>query len=146
MDPLDKLSAINPKKAVASLFDEFKGFAFKGNVIDLSLGVIIGTAFAKIIDSLVKHVFMPLISVVIPSNQDYVHWSWTLNGVKVPFGLFIAELINFLIVTLVLFLFVVKFLGWFVKYKKAAAPPALTKDQILLAEIRDLLKQEKRAD
>jgi large conductance mechanosensitive channel len=124
---------------------EFKQFAFKGNVIDLAVGVIIGAAFGKIIDSLVKHVIMPLISVLIPAEQGYLEWKWTVNGKDVPYGLFLGEVLNFLIVAAALFFFIVKFLGWLMKSKQAeaAAPPPPTQEQELLAEIRDLLKERR---
>src|ERR1700739_3431486 len=95
-----------------SMFEEFKAFAFKGNVIDLAVGVIIGAAFGKIVDSLVKNIIMPLIGVVLPGDQGYVGWKWVINGKEVPFGLFLGEVVNFLIIALVLFIFIVKFLGW----------------------------------
>jgi large conductance mechanosensitive channel len=142
MDPIQKLASLEPTKKTFSLFQEFKDFAFKGNVIDLAVGVIIGAAFGKIIDSLVKQIIMPLISVLLPGQQGYLGWKWVIDGKEVPYGLFLGEVVNFLIVSLVLFLFIVKFLGWVlkVKQKEEAAPPSLTKDQELLTEIRDLLK------
>ena len=142
MDPLHKVVSLEPTRKAFSLFEEFKDFAFKGNVIDLAVGVIIGAAFGKIIDSLVKHIIMPLVSILLPSNQGYLDWKWVIDGKEVPYGLFLGEVVNFLIVSLVLFLFIVKFLGWVltVKQKEEAAPPSLTKDQELLTEIRDLLK------
>ena len=137
-------SALGCQKKVFSLFDEFKAFAFKGNVIDLAVGVIIGAAFGKIVDSLVKHLIMPLISVVMPGEQGYLDWKLVLNGKEIPYGLFLGEIVNFLIVALALYIFIVKFLGLLMKAKKAeaAAPPPPTKDQELLAEIRDLLKEK----
>ncbi len=134
-----------PAKQVSSLLDEFKNFAFKGNVVDLAVGVIIGAAFGKIVDSLVKHLIMPLISVVMPGEQGYLAWKWIINGKEVPYGLFLGEVLNFLIVALALFVFIVKFLGWIMKNKKQekpAEPPPPTKDQQLLTEIRDLLKTQ----
>jgi large conductance mechanosensitive channel len=127
------------------MLQEFKTFAIKGNVIDLAVGVIIGAAFGKIVDSLVKHLIMPLISVVMPGEQGYLTWKWIINSKEIPYGLFLGEVLNFLIVALVLFIFIVKFLGWLMKKKKrersaAPAAPPLTKDQELLTEIRDLLK------
>ncbi|MFN4896303.1 MAG: large conductance mechanosensitive channel protein MscL [Pseudomonadota bacterium] len=128
------------KKAL-SLVEEFKGFAFKGNVVDLAVGVIIGGAFGKIVDSLVKSVIMPLVGAILPGEQGYLGWKLVINGKDVPYGLFIGEVVNFLIVAAALFFVIVKFLGFLMKSKEveAAAPPALTKDQELLAEIRDLL-------
>jgi large conductance mechanosensitive channel len=135
---------MDPAKQVAgkalSLIEEFKNFAFKGNVVDLAVGVIIAASFGKIVDSLVKQVIMPLISLVLPAEQGYAEWKWTLNGKDVLYGQFLAEVVNFLIVAFALYLFIVKFLGWVMKTKKEVALPPPTKDQELLAEIRDLLK------
>jgi large conductance mechanosensitive channel len=122
-----------------SLFEEFKKFAFKGNVVDLAVGVIIGAAFGKIVDSLVKQVIMPLISLVLPAEQGYADWKWTVAGKDVFYGQFLAEIVNFLLVALALYIFIVRFLGWLMHTKKADPPPP-TKDQELLTEIRDLLK------
>jgi large conductance mechanosensitive channel len=128
------------KKAL-SLVEEFKAFAFKGNVVDLAVGVIIGAAFGKIVDSLVKSVIMPLVGAVLPGEQGYLGWKFVVNGKDVPYGLFIGEVVNFLIVAAALFFVIVKFLGFIMKSKEqeSAAPPALSKDQELLVEIRDLL-------
>ena len=133
---------MDPAKQVAgkalSLFEEFKDFAFKGRVVDLAVGVIIGGAFGKIVDSLVKHVIMPLISLVLPAEKGYTEWKWTVAGKEMPYGQFLGEVVNFLIVAFVLYVFIVKFLGWLMQTKNEAPPP--TKDQELLTEIRDLLK------
>jgi len=132
------------KEKVSGMLDEFKNFAFKGNVIDLAIGVIIGAAFGKIVDSLVKHLIMPLVSVIMPGQQGYLGWKWVINGKDIPYGLFIGEIVNFLIVALALYLFIVKFIGMLMKNKQeaAAAPPPLTKDQELLTDIRELLKNK----
>lgn len=135
---------MKPLEKPFTLIDEFKKFALKGNVIDLAVGVIIGAAFGKIIDSLVKHLIMPSLGVVLPGEQGYLGWKLVIAGKEIPYGLFVGEVLNFLIVALALFIFIVKFLGWVMKAKKeeaTAATPAPTKDQELLAEIRDLLKQ-----
>lgn len=138
----DKLTALNPTRHAITLFDEFKAFAFKGNVIDLAVGVIVGGAFTGIVKSLVDHIIMPVFSLIIPGNQHYKDWAWTVGNKSVPYGLFLADVINFLIVAVALFFFTVKFLGWVLRVKKqeAAAPPPPTTDQVLLADIRDLLK------
>lgn len=141
LDP-SRLREINPAKMGLSLFDEFKAFAFKGNVVDLAVGVIIGTAFGGIVNSLVKNIIMPLISVLFPGDQSYTTWKWVINNKDVPYGLFLGEVVNFLIVSIALFIFIVKFLGWLMKLRKkedVATVPALTKEQVLLTEIRDLL-------
>jgi large conductance mechanosensitive channel len=133
----------NPGKQALSLFEEFKNFAFKGNVIDLAVGVIIGGAFGKIVTSMVDNVIMPLVGVVLPGDKGYEKWVFTIGEKTVPYGKFIGDIVSFLILAAALFFFIVKFLGWIMKSKaaEAVAPPAPTKDQELLTEIRDLLKQ-----
>jgi large conductance mechanosensitive channel len=137
-----KLDSFDPAKKVGSFLDEFKSFAFKGNVVDLAIGVIIGAAFGAIIKSLVDNIIMPVVSIVLPGEKGYQSWYMVINGVTIPYGKFLGEIVNFLIVALVLFLFIKKFLGWLMRAKgEIAAAPAITKDQELLTEIRDLLKQ-----
>jgi large conductance mechanosensitive channel len=139
MDPLKSA----PTQRAFTLWGEFKNFAFKGNVIDLAVGVIIGAAFGKIIDSLVKHIIMPTISLLVPGQQGYLEWKLVVGDKEIPYGLFLGEVLNFLIVAMALFLFIKKLMGLLLDQKKqeAAAPPSPTKDQELLMEIRDLLKQ-----
>lgn len=131
-------------KKVSGILEEFKNFALKGNVVDLAIGVIIGAAFAKIVDSLVKHIIMPLISLIMPGEQSYLGWKLVVNGKEVPYGLFIGEIVSFIIIAIALYIFIVKFLGMIMKSKKeeAVAPPPPTLDQQLLTEIRDLLKEK----
>ena len=119
------------KKALG-LVEEFKKFALKGSVIDLAVGVIIGAAFGKIVDSLV--------TLWVAGVSDLLTWALVIGQKTIPFGLFIGSVVDFLIIALVLYIFIVKFLGWIVKTKKEEGPPPMTKDQELLAEIRDLLK------
>jgi large conductance mechanosensitive channel len=128
-----------------NLFDEFRRFALKGNVVDLAVGVIVGAAFGKIVDSLVKHILMPLISLMVPSESSYLAWKLTFNGKDVPYGLFLGEIVNFVIVTFALFLFAVKFLGWVARKRAQEAPVVAppTKEEVLLTEIRDILAAKK---
>src|SRR5262245_7285296 len=125
-----------------SLLEEFKNFALKGNVIDLAVGVIIGAAFGKIVDSLVKQILMPLVGLLVPGDQGYLGWKIVVGAKEVPYGLFIGEVVNFIVVALALYIFIVKFLGFVMKQKDATPPPppAPSKQETLLAEIRDLLK------
>lgn len=138
---------MKPLEKSFTLVDEFKKFALKGNVIDLAVGVIIGAAFGKIIDSLVKHIIMPTLGVLLPGEQGYLGWKLVIAGKEIPYGLFIGEVVNFVIVALALFIFIVKFLGWVMHAKKqeaAAAPaPPPSREEVLLTEIRDLLKKDK---
>jgi len=94
----------------------------------------------------VKNVIMPFLGSLLPGEQGYLGWKFVINGKDVPYGLFLGEVVNFLIVAAALFIFIVKFLGWVMKSRAEEAPatpaiPAMTKDQELLSEIRDLLKR-----
>ena len=121
------------------MLEEFKKFVMRGNVVDLAVGVVIGAAFGAITNSLVGDIIMPLIGVILPGQAGYQGWSVTIGAQAIPFGKFIGDVVNFLIVALALFLFTVKFLGGILKAKQEPPPP--TKEQELLTEIRDLLKK-----
>ncbi len=137
------MSPINlvPTKKAFSFLDEFKKFAFKGNLIDMAIALMLGAAFGKLVESLVKNLIMPLVSVVLPGQGGYAAWSFTLYGVPVPYGLFLGELVNFLILALAVFVFMVKVLGFLVR-KKEETPPTPTKSEQLLTEIRDLMRKQ----
>ena len=136
---------MNPKKIAFSLVDEFKAFAFKGNVVDLAVGVIIGGAFGSIVQSLVKNLIMPTVGAILPGPRGYEGWYFTLRGQQIPYGHFLGDIVNFVILAAALFFFIVKFLGWLMRTKKAEATttPPLSKDQELLTEIRDLLREQR---
>jgi large conductance mechanosensitive channel len=144
MDPVKQPTALDARKRAFTLFDEFKKFAFKGNVVDLAIGVIIGAAFGAIVKSLVEDIIMPLIGLILPGDKGYEGWAWQVGDKVVPYGKFLGAVVNFLLVALVLYVFIVKFLGWVMKSQReeTAAPPPPTRDQELLMEIRDLLKQK----
>ena len=133
---------MNPRKTATTFFEEFRAFAFKGNVVDLAVGVIIGGAFGNIVQSLVKNLIMPIVGAILPGPRGYEGWYFTLRGQQIPFGHFLGDIVNFLILAAALFFFIVKFLGWIMRTKKeeAATTPPLSKDQELLTEIRDLLR------
>jgi large conductance mechanosensitive channel len=150
-----KLESFTPAKKVGGLLEEFKAFAFKGSMIDLAIGVIIGAAFGTIVKSLVDNLIMPVVSLAIPSATSYENLKWVLAShtdalgevhidKAIYYGKFLADLLNFIIVAFVVFIFLKKLMGWLTRAKQqeavAAAPP-LSKDQQLLTEIRDLLKQ-----
>lgn len=139
------------------IVSEFKEFAVKGNMMDMAIGVIIGGAFGKIIDSLVKDIIMPLITVITGGGVDFTQKFFVLGdnpnnlqsldeltkaGINVlTYGNFITIFLNFLILAWVVFL-LVKFLNKIRKPVEAEAAPAATPEDIeLLREIRDELKK-----
>ena len=131
---------------VRNIFDEFRNFAFKGNVVDMAVGVIIGAAFGKIVDSLVKNILMPTISLLIPGDQSYIGWKLAIGSKEIPYGLFLGEVVNFLIVAFALYAFMVKFMGFLMTQKSQVPlppPPPVSDEQKLLREIRDLLAARK---
>ncbi|MDI1275860.1 large-conductance mechanosensitive channel protein MscL [Methylobacter sp.] len=133
-----------------SMLQEFKEFAVKGNAVDMAVGIIIGAAFGKIISSLVADVFMPPIGVLI-GGVDFTKLAFTLKEaagnaptVTLNYGNFIQALVDFTIIAFVIFM-AVKFINS-LKKKEAAAPAAPTepsREELLLTEIRDLLKERK---
>lgn len=124
------------------LIKEFKEFAVKGNVVDMAVGVIIGGAFGKIVTSLVEDMIMPLIGVVI-GGVDFTSLVLSVRGVDVAYGNFIQQVFNFLVIAFSIFI-VIKGINSMKKKEEAVepAPPEPTKEEILLTEIRDLLKQK----
>ena len=137
------------------MLEEFKKFALKGNVVDLAIGVIIGAAFGKIVDSLVSDVIMPFIGAL--GGVDFSNYFIGLNkavtspilveakkqGAVFAYGSFVTVAINFLIIAFVLFL-VVRGINRLQRTKSEAPPPPAppAEDIVLLAEIRDLLKKQ----
>jgi large conductance mechanosensitive channel len=137
------------------ILKEFKEFAMKGNVVDMAVGVIIGAAFGKIVSSVVADVIMPPVGVLLGgmnfSDLAFIIKDASKNaaGVDIPavaisYGKFLQTLIDFTIVASVIFLFI-KFMNSVKRDKKAEEPvaePAPSKEELLLIEIRDLLKQQ----
>ena len=126
-----------------SMLQEFKQFAIKGNVVDMAVGVIIGAAFGKIVTSLVTDVVMPPIGVLI-GGVDFSKLAISLPGgpggaVLISYGKFVQTVVDFAIVAAVIFL-VVKGINS-LKKKAEEAPAAPPAQEVLLREIRDLLKQ-----
>ncbi len=137
------------------MFEEFKKFAMRGNVLDLAVGVIIGASFTGIVNSLVKDIIMPPIGLAL-GGVDFSNFFWVLKGdssvatlagaaaakdVTLNYGLFVNAVVNFLIVAFVLFLLVRQINKLAApKPAPAAAPPSPPEDTLLLREIRDSLK------
>lgn len=126
------------------LMNEFKEFISKGNVIDMAVGVIIGSAFSKIVSSLVNDVLMPLIGIII-GGLDFTSLSIKIKDSEILYGSFIQNIVDFLIISICIFT-VIKIMNKFKKHKpdEAPKPVEIPEDIKLLTEIRDLLKKEKK--
>ena len=105
MNPIDQVRSLDATKKAFSVWEEFKNFAFKGNVVDLAVGVIIGAAFGAIVKSLVDNIIMPLIGLVMPGDKGYEGWVWPVGDKVIPYGQFLGAVVNFLIIALVLGLY-----------------------------------------
>ena len=130
------------------MLKEFKAFALKGNVLDLAIGVIIGGAFGKIVTSLVNDIIMPLVSILLQgvSFSDLKYVITPAEGevaeVALNYGMFIQTTVDFVIIAFSIFLFV-KLLTKMKKKEEVAPAPVLpSKEELLLTEIRDLLKEK----
>ena len=138
--------------------NEFKSFAMRGNVIDLAVGVVIGGAFGKITTSIVNDIIMPLVS-MLTGGVNFAEWKWVLKEavldaegvelakeVAVNYGNTIAIILDFIIIAFSVFC-MVKAINSLHRKKEEApkappAPPAPSKEELLLTEIRDLLKNK----
>lgn len=137
---------------------EFKAFALKGNVMDMAVGVIIGGAFGKIVTSLVNDIIMPPIGILV-GGVDFTNLKLVIkkavieNGAEIApavtwnYGAFIQQVVDFTILAFCVFM-MVKIMNKLMKKEEKkpapAAPPAPTKEELLLTEIRDLLKEQKK--
>jgi large conductance mechanosensitive channel len=122
-----------------SMLQEFKAFAMKGNVVDLAVGVIIGAAFGKIVASLVEDVIMPLVGTLV-GGVNFSGLAITVGSATLKYGKFIQTCLDFLIIAWAIFV-AVKLINRLRKEEPAPAPAAPPKQEVLLEEIRDLLKK-----
>jgi len=141
-----------------TLIQEFKEFAVKGNVVDMAVGVVIGGAFGKIVSSVVADIIMPPIGLLV-GGVNFTELKWIMRdavvdaageevtaAVTLNYGMFIQNIFDFIIIAFSIFLFV-KLINKMTRKKqeeeKPAAPAAPSKEEVLLGEIRDLLKEKK---
>ena len=139
--------------------EEFKAFAMRGNVLDMAVGVVIGGAFGKITTSLVNDIIMPLVS-ILAGGVDFSAWKWVLKEavmegsevvdpeIAVNFGNLISVILDFIIIAFAVFCMVKAINKMHDKLSKpepeAEEEPEPTKEELLLAEIRDLLKEQSK--
>jgi large conductance mechanosensitive channel len=127
------------------MIKEFKAFISRGNVIDLAVGIIIGGAFSAIVSSFVKDIIMPVISLIL-GVVNFTELSVTIGKATITYGTFIQTIVDFFLIALSVFL-IIKLINKFRRKKeeepaKAPEPPAPSKEELLLTEIRDLLKNK----
>lgn len=125
-------------------FEDFKAFISRGNVMDMAVGIIVGTAFTAIVNSLVKDMIMPFIG-LITGGIDFTSLSLTIGDASIAYGNFIQAIISFLIIAFVVFC-MIKFIGLIQRKKKEepaeeTAPEEPSEEILLLREIRDSLKK-----
>ena len=126
-----------------SLVKEFREFAVKGNVIDLAVGVIIGAAFGKIVASFVEDIVMPLVGTML-GGLNFSTLSVQIGAATIKYGKFIQTGVDFLIVAIVIF-FAIKAINRMKREEeKPAAPAVPPRQEVLLEEIRDILKAKAR--
>lgn len=147
MEKEEKIKIIEEKrKKVNGFINEFKTFISRGNVLDLAVGVVVGSAFTKIVTSLVNDIITPIIGIII-GGQDFSNLSITIGESTIAYGTFIQNIIDFLIIAFCIFVFI-KFMNKVfikkAKEEKKAEPPKKNDEVVILEEIRDLLKKEKK--
>lgn len=125
------------------MWKEFKAFALEGNVLDLAIGVIIGTAFSKIVTSLVENIIMPILGVLL-QGIDFEKLKIEVGNAEILYGAFIQSIFDFFIIAFSIFFFV----RLMIKFRRRKAEPEVEIEidgqEQLLTEIRDLLKQQKQ--
>ena len=128
------------------LWKEFKEFAFKGNVIDMAVGVILGTAITAVVTSLVQDIIMPVLSAIIKNTSDITELTLKVNNINIKYGSFLSNLINFLLMAFCIFI-CIKAINKVISFRKKeeeAVPAPKLEDIALLEEIRDLLKEKNK--
>ena len=123
------------------MVQEFKTFISRGNVVDLAVGVVVGGAFSKIVTSLVDNIIMPIVGIIL-GGIDFTDLSLTIFGVQIQFGLFLQNVVDFLIIAFCIFM-VVKFINK-VTHKEEKKETPKPNQEVLLEEIRDLLKKQNK--
>ena len=144
-----KITKDHKLSKIKTFFNEFKTFAVKGNMLDMAVGMIVGGAFTALVTSIVSNIATPLIGILI--GVDFSEWTITLPRLygnadpgTLAIGSFLNSVISFIIVAFVVFLFV-KALNAFHKKEEASPPPPKpSAEELLLTEIRDLLKEKRQ--
>lgn len=123
------------------MWKEFKEFAVQGNALDMAVGVIIGGAFGSIVTSLVEDLLMPIIGVLL-GGIDFTKLIATIGGAQIKYGVFIQSIVDFLIIAFSIFLFIRMLNNLKKPEAEAVEEPLAPTQEELLAEIRDLMKEQ----
>lgn len=129
------------------MLKDFKEFALKGNVLDLAIAVVIGAAFGKIVTSLVENIIMPIVGLLL-NGVNFTNLSFKYNDAEILYGSFIQTIFDFVIIAFAIFMFV-RLLSKFKRKEDIVAiteeAPPVDSKEVLLEEIRDLLKKQNNA-
>lgn len=128
------------KEEIKEFNNEFKKFIMRGNIIDMAVGVIVGTAFGKIVTSLVNDILMPLIGTLL-GGLNFTNLTIKINDATIQYGLFIQNIIDFLIIAFSIFIFIKLISKLTNKKEEKKEAPSKSEEVKLLEEIRDLLKK-----
>jgi large conductance mechanosensitive channel len=120
-------------------FQEFREFISRGNVIDLAVGIVVGTAFTAIVNSLVEDLLTPILGILL-GGVNFEGLMWQFGEAEIRYGSFIQSIISFLIISFAVFTLVRIINALHRRPEKVEAPPPPAEDIVLLTEIRDLLK------
>lgn len=121
------------------MWEDFKNFAFQGNVLDLAIAVVIGGAFGKIVSSLVENIIMPLIGVLL-NGINFEHLVYQIGDNEISYGIFIQSVFDFFVISISIFLFI-RLLMKFRRTEEEEVVGEIDSKEQLLTEIRDLLKE-----
>lgn len=125
------------------MWQDFKKFALKGNVIDLAVGVVIGGAFSKIVSSLVDNILMPIVGLLL-GGFDFTTLQYTYADATIKYGQFIQNVVDFFIIAFSIFLFIRLLQKFRKKQEVKSEVKAPTTEEKLLSEIRDILKEQQQ--
>lgn len=126
-----------------NFFEEFKTFAFRGNVLDLAVGVVLGSAFTAIVTSLVENIITPLLGILL-GGKDFSNLSYKFGDATIAYGVFIQSILNFLLIALAIFIFIKLIYSALNRFKKQEEEQPDTEDY--LKEIRDLLAEKSKKE
>lgn len=121
------------------MLKDFREFVLKGNVVDLAVAVIIGGAFGRIISSMVENVLMPIIGIFL-GGISLAELHYSVGNATLNYGLFIQSIVDFLIIALVIFMIIKAINSLKRKEVEVVSPPAPSREEVILTEIRNLLK------